>query len=136
MNFFFFSACSLPLSLSPFSFKKKNSPIDEAPASPRQAQIASCAPCDCSSRGTLQMFLTSCIVSTCEAGTWQNRASLSLTALSRGASDRHARKFGAMPRERSTLTECCVGFVFCSPTTPRTGTRETWTEQKFSAPTR
>lgn len=82
------------------------------------------------------MFFTSCIVSTCDAGTWQKRANLSRTALSSGASERHARKLGAIPKERRTLTECCVGLVFCSPTTPRTGTRETCTEQKFPGPTR
>ena len=138
---FFFDLCSLFFFLSlSLSFKKKKKlsflPIDAAPGSPRHAQIASCAPCDCSSSGTLQMFLTSCIVSTCEAGTWQKSASLSRTAGSSGASERQARKLGAMPSERSTLTECCVGLVFCSPTTPRTGTSETCTEQKLSAPTR
>lgn len=40
------------------------------------------------------------------------------------------------PSERRTCTLCCVGLVFCSPTTPRTGTSETWMRQKFPWPTR
>jgi len=41
-----------------------------------------------------------------------------------------------MPSERSVATECCVGLVFCSPTTPRIGMSDTCTEQKLVAPTR
>ena len=40
------------------------------------------------------------------------------------------------PSDRSTDTLCWVGLVFCSPTTPRTGTRETCTLQKLDGPTR
>lgn len=43
--------------------------------------------------------------------------------------------WGDSPRDLSTETLCCVGFVFCSPTTPRTGTRDTCTQQKFAGPT-
>ena len=32
-----------------------------------------------------------------------------------------------MPRLRSSVTECCVGFVFCSPDGPMNGTSVTWT---------
>ncbi len=39
------------------------------------------------------------------------------------------------PSERNTATLCCVGFVFCSPTTPSTGTRLTCTQQKLPGPT-
>ena len=34
---------------------------------------------------------------------------------------------GWMPRLRSSVTECWVGLVFCSPDGPRYGTRVTWT---------
>ena len=36
----------------------------------------------------------------------------------------------------STCTLCCVGLVFCSPTTPSTGTRLTCTTHMFFGPTR
>ena len=41
-----------------------------------------------------------------------------------------------MPRPLSSLTLAWVGFVLCSPVAFGWGTRETWTEQKFSLPTR
>mmetsp|Transcript_17645 Transcript_17645/g.30260 ORF Transcript_17645/g.30260 Transcript_17645/m.30260 type:complete len:261 (+) Transcript_17645:996-1778(+) len=99
-------------------------------------QITWCAPCDSSSNGTRQMFLTSCMVSTFSVGTWQNRASFSLTDCSMGSWQRHANSVGLRPNERSTCTLCCVGLVFCSPTTPITGTNETCTLQRLSGPTR
>ena len=34
---------------------------------------------------------------------------------------------GDRPNPRNSLTPCCVGLVFCSPTAPRTGTSETVT---------
>ena len=37
--------------------------------------------------------------------------------------------------DRSTATECWVGLVFCSPTTPSTGTSDTCTLQKLVGPT-
>ena len=33
---------------------------------------------------------------------------------------------GWMPRLRSSVTECCVGLVFCSPDGPMNGTSVTW----------
>ncbi len=33
-------------------------------------------------------------------------------------SERHMSMSGAMPMRRSSLTECCVGFVFSSPAWP------------------
>eukprot|EP00983_Pelagomonas_calceolata_P127034 1161361-Pelagomonas_calceolata.AAC.9 len=37
--------------------------------------------------------------------------------------------------EDRTWTLCCVGFVFCSPTTPMTGTSDTCTLHKLPGPT-
>ena len=45
-----------------------------APPRPRMRHMVSCAPWACIISGTRQMLLTSCIVSTCAAGTWQNEA--------------------------------------------------------------
>jgi hypothetical protein len=44
-----------------------------------------------------------------------------------GAALRHTITSGWMPRLRSSVTECCVGFVFCSPAGPMNGTRVTCT---------
>lgn len=51
-----------------------------------------------------------------------------------GSLERQASRAGLMPRLRSVATLCCVGFVFCSPTTPITGTRLTCTHTKLPAP--
>ena len=61
--------------------------------------------------------------------------SLSLTAGESGSCDRQASRWGFRPSERSTATLCWVGLVFCSPTTPSTGTRLTCTQQKLPGPT-
>lgn len=61
--------------------------------------------------------------------------SLTLTDCSKGSELRQASRWGLMPRLRRTATLCWVGLVFCSPTTPSTGTRLTWTLQKLPAPT-
>lgn len=47
---------------------------------------------------------------------------------------RQARICGVRPKLLSPLTLCWVGFVFCSPTTLRTGTKLTCIRQKFPAP--
>ena len=44
-----------------------------------------------------------------------------------GSSLRHTITSGWMPRLRSSVTECCVGFVFCSPDGPMKGTSVTCT---------
>ena len=44
-----------------------------------------------------------------------------------GSSERHTIASGWIPRLRSSVTECCVGLVFCSPDGPMKGTRVTWT---------
>ena len=43
-----------------------------------------------------------------------------------GASLRQTMRSGWMPRLRSSVTECCVGLVFCSPDGPMNGTSVTW----------
>lgn len=65
----------------------------------------------------------------------QGLTSLTLTACSKGSELRQASRWGLIPRLRSTATLCWVGLVFCSPTTPSTGTRLTCTLQKLPAPT-
>ena len=42
---------------------------------------------------------------------------------------------GEMPICRSSLTECWVGLVFCSPEQAMYGTSVTWTNNLFSRPT-
>mmetsp|Transcript_10287 Transcript_10287/g.38139 ORF Transcript_10287/g.38139 Transcript_10287/m.38139 type:complete len:353 (+) Transcript_10287:527-1585(+) len=99
--------------------------------------IARCPPCSCITRGTCQMFDTSHRFKMQSGVTWQNSASLSSTACSRGSLERHASMCGDSPALRSACTECCVGFVFCSPpSAPTTGTSETCTKQKLCVPTR
>ena len=44
-----------------------------------------------------------------------------------GRSLRHTIASGWMPRLRSSVTECCVGLVFCSPDGPMNGTSVTCT---------
>ena len=53
--------------------------------------------------------------------------SCSSTPTESGRSLRHTITSGWMPRLRSSVTECCVGLVFCSPEGPMNGTRVTWT---------
>ena len=63
---------------------------------------------------------------TASGSTSQNRAILSRMPRESGSSERATMMSGWMPISRSSATECCVGFVFGSPTTPMTGTRVTW----------
>ena len=51
-----------------------------------------------------------------------------------GRSLRSTSASGWMPIDRSVVTECCVGFVFCSPEAPRNGTSETCTKKMFCLP--
>ena len=50
-------------------------------------------------------------------------------------SARQRRMSGRMPMERSSLTECCVGFVFSSSEAAIQGTSVTWTLIAFPRPT-
>ena len=60
----------------------------------------------------------------------------SLTLSSTGFSLLQTMRSGEIPRPRNSLTLACVGFVLCSPVAFGWGTKDTWTEQKFSRPTR
>ena len=46
--------------------------------------------------------------------TLQNKAILSTSLASIDLSHLHRRIFGCIPISLNSLTECCVGFVFCS----------------------
>ena len=46
---------------------------------------------------------------------------LRLSSGEMGGSLRHTMASGWMPRLRSSVTECCVGLVFCSPDGPMNG---------------
>ena len=52
---------------------------------------------------------------TASIGTSQRSEIFRLTPGDIGWSDRHTMTSGWIPRLRSSVTECCVGFVFCSP---------------------
>ena len=78
------------------------------------------------------MFGTSCTLRTRDGSTWQKMPSFFRVASSSSDSPRQTMTSGDRPNPLNSLTPCCVGFVFCSPTTPRHGTSETCTRQKFS----
>ena len=58
--------------------------------------------------------------------TSQNSASLLLALSSRGISCLVTMMSGEMPIALSSLTECWVGLVFCSPDEAMYGTSVTW----------
>mmetsp|Transcript_3181 Transcript_3181/g.11503 ORF Transcript_3181/g.11503 Transcript_3181/m.11503 type:complete len:327 (+) Transcript_3181:525-1505(+) len=99
-------------------------------------RMALTAPCFSMTRGTCQMFDTSWRVRMCSGATWQKEASFALVESSRGSWLRHASRWGLRPRARSSRTLCWVGLVFCSPTTPRVGTRLTWMLHRLPSPMR
>mmetsp|Transcript_16374 Transcript_16374/g.44882 ORF Transcript_16374/g.44882 Transcript_16374/m.44882 type:complete len:220 (-) Transcript_16374:337-996(-) len=117
-----------------FAFHSERSSLS-LPLRPSTLQMVWCAPWDSIKPGTRQILLTSCMVSTQCGSTCVNKASLSLTLASSGFAQRQASRLGFKPSERSTWTLCCVGFVFCSPTTPMTGTSDTCTLHKLPGPT-
>ena len=83
--------------------------------SPRHSQ-ATCAKCSSSiARGASYRYSTSRFWRTCELGTLQKRAILSLIPLSSGYSERHTMISGWIPIPWSSLTLACVGLVFISP---------------------
>mmetsp|Transcript_28343 Transcript_28343/g.71102 ORF Transcript_28343/g.71102 Transcript_28343/m.71102 type:complete len:242 (+) Transcript_28343:915-1640(+) len=92
-------------------------------------------PCFCSISGILYVLLTSCTLTTASGDTWQNIPSFFFVSSSSGRSLRHTIRSGDSPIDARFFTPCCVGFVFCSPTTPSSGTRLTNTLAKFSTPT-
>lgn len=66
--------------------------------------------------------------------TLQNSAIFCRLASSSGSSTRAMMIFGMMPTLCSSLTECCVGFVLCSPLDLMYGTSVTWMNRQFSRP--
>ncbi|OPY27136.1 MAG: hypothetical protein A4E31_01274 [Methanomassiliicoccales archaeon PtaU1.Bin030] len=77
------------------------------------------------------MDLASAAETTASKGTSQNREILRFMEYSRGSAALATITSGWIPMERSSLTECCVGFVFCSPTVPSMGTNVVWTKRQF-----
>ena len=61
------------------------------------------------------------------SGTSHSCEIFSLSRFGIGRSLRHTIASGWMPRLRSSVTECCVGLVFCSPDGPMNGTSVTCT---------
>ena len=61
------------------------------------------------------------------SGTSQRLEILRLRSREIGGSLRQTMASGWMPRLRSSVTECWVGLVFCSPDGPMNGTSVTWT---------
>ena len=73
------------------------------------------------------MLPASAALTTARLSTSQRLEILTLRSSLSGSSLRHTIRSGWMPRLRSSVTECCVGFVFCSPDGPMNGTSVTWT---------
>ena len=61
------------------------------------------------------------------SGTSHRLEILRLSPSESGCSLRHTMASGWMPRLRSSVTECWVGLVFCSPDGPMNGTSVTCT---------
>lgn len=72
---------------------------------------------------------------TASGGTSQKNAIFFLMSSSSLRDPRAIIAFGRIPTERSSRTDCCVGFVFCSPTVPNIGTRVVWMKQMLVFPT-
>mmetsp|Transcript_55573 Transcript_55573/g.176451 ORF Transcript_55573/g.176451 Transcript_55573/m.176451 type:complete len:341 (-) Transcript_55573:447-1469(-) len=102
----------------------------------RRSMMTAAPPCASIMSGTCQMLDTSWRLRMWSVVTWQKSASFSRVDSSRWHVLRTARRSGARPRERKVMTECCVGFVFCSFDSPSTGTRDTWMRHMLSLPTR
>ncbi len=80
------------------------------------------------------MLGTSMALTTASSSTSHMSAILRLFDSVTGRSLRSTRASGWMPMERSVATECCVGFVFCSPEAPMKGTSDTCTKKTFLRP--
>ena len=71
---------------------------------------------------------------TASASTSVNSAIFSRISSGTGWSDRRTITSGWMPMPRSSLTECCVGFVLSSPVAASSGSSVTWTYSTFARP--
>ncbi len=72
------------------------------------------------------MLRASAALTTARSSTSHRLEILRLRLSLSGSSLRHTITSGWMPRERSSVTECWVGLVFCSPDGPMNGTSVTW----------
>ena len=72
------------------------------------------------------MFAASAALTTQAGGTSHRLEILRFRSGEMASSLRHTMMSGWMPRLRSSVTECWVGLVFCSPLGPMNGTRVTW----------
>lgn len=72
---------------------------------------------------------------TSSLSTLQNNPILPFNSSGICFSDRQTMISGCIPIPLSSLTECCVGFVFNSPAFPRKGSKVTWIKHTFSLPT-
>ena len=73
------------------------------------------------------MFRASAAFTTARSSTSHRFEILRFSESLIGSELRHTMTSGWMPRLRSSVTECCVGLVFCSPDGPMNGTSVTWT---------
>ena len=71
---------------------------------------------------------------TARSGTLVKSAILRRSPSGSGRSERQSRTSGWIPIERSSFTECCVGFVFSSPAARMYGTRVRWMKSDSRSP--
>ena len=81
------------------------------------------------------MFEASCAATTASVSRSANRAILERSSRDSGWADLQTTTSGVIPMRRSSLTECCVGFVFSSPAASIIGTSVTCTYTTLSRPT-
>ena len=79
------------------------------------------------------MLSTSLALMTASTGSDANSAIFLRMSWPSSDSERHSSMSGWMPMRRSSLTECCVGFVFSSPAWPMYGTSVRWMNMHCAA---
>ena len=79
------------------------------------------------------MLRASGVDMTASSGTSQNMAIFEMADSLRGSEHLPTMMSGLIPMLMSSLTECCVGFVFSSPTEPMMGIRVVWMNMTFSS---
>ena len=81
------------------------------------------------------MLSTSFALTTASTGSDANSAIFLRMSVPSSDSERASSMSGWMPMRRSSLTECCVGFVFSSPAWPMYGTSVRWMNMHWRRPT-
>ena len=81
------------------------------------------------------MFEESSAAITASVSRSANSAIFARSSRDSGCEERQTTTSGVIPMRRSSLTECCVGFVFSSPAASIMGTSVTWTYTTWSRPT-